>query len=129
MNALTGYLLGGVGLAVLALGGWGLWLKADLADARTQLVASKAALQVAVDANKQQTATIAEMKRQEGLRQQSAVDLQAVVETVQQQSKQMDDALAKLEKANTDVRTFLNAAVPPDVQCLLANKPAGCHLN
>lgn len=128
-NALTGYVMGGLGVIILALGGYTMWQRGDLAEARAQAAAAQSALNIALDANKAQEAAIARLKQQDQVNQQSAVDLQAAVVTVQDQSRKMDEAIAKLDKASTDVHTFLNAAVPADLRCLLAHKPAGCHLN
>lgn len=129
MNALTGYFLAGTAIVVLGLSGYIMWQRGNLIEARAQVVETKASLQIAIDANKQQEAAIAQMQAQEHVNQQAAVHLQAAVETVQTQSQQMSDAIAKLDKASADVRSFRNTATPADLRCLLAHKPVGCQLN
>lgn len=112
------YLMLGVALVMACLGGAVLYYRGNAISAAAEAAQARANLAVAEDANKEAVRTI------DALQEQARQDSRLTASLIEEMRKINDGiaaqnaALGDLEKANVDVRTFLDAAVPADLRKL-----------
>lgn len=118
MRQIRLYLSLGLLAAFFALGGVALWYRGEAISAQAAAIKAKADLLSAVEANRQAAATI------DALQEQARIDSRLTASLVDEMRK-INDGLAaqasqltELEKANADVRAYLDAAVPADLRKL-----------
>lgn len=115
------YLALGVLLVFLAVGGVALWYRSEAISAEASAAKARADRDIAVEANKQADATI------DALQEQARIDSRLTASLVEEMRK-INDGLAaqasqltEMEKANADVRAYLDAAVPADLRKLYSH--------
>lgn len=109
------YLALGVAIAFLGVGGVALWYRGEAIDAAATAAQAKADLGSAVEANRQAIAAIDALAKQAEADNKLTASLVEQTRAISNGLAANNQKLVDLEKSNADVRAYLDAAVPADL--------------
>jgi LysB family phage lysis regulatory protein len=112
------YLLLGVLIAFLGVGGVALWYRGEAISAMATAAQAKADLNTAVEANKQAVAAIGALTKQAEADNKLTASLVEQTRAISDGLAANNQKLVDLEKSNAAVRDYLDAAVPADLDQL-----------
>ena len=116
------YILGGVVIAFLALGGYAFWQRGDAIAAKAEREQAVAQLAVAVEANAVQKQTISRLTEQNARTDRILADISAKLAGISNATAETQASVTELERTNESVRAYLAGVVPADLQRVL-NRP------
>lgn len=111
-------LLGSVVIAFLALAGVALWYRGEAISAKAEQHKAEVARDTAIAANKESEKTIDQLQEQARLDGRLVAALYEQMQQIHAGIEEQNAKLTDLEKANADVRAYLDTAVPSDLRKL-----------
>lgn len=96
-----------------------LWYRGEAISAAAERDRARADLQVAVDANAAQQATIGRLRADAEANDRLLADMAAQIAIITSKVTETNAALSDLKETNADVRDYLSTPVPPDLDRLL----------
>ena len=130
-SSLRLWLLAGIAIAFLGLGGVALWYRGEAlaADAKTAAVEAvrdqlQRDLNQAVSVNEENQAMIERMRVEGERRDRIIVGMADEISDINLELLDKTEALNRAKEADADVSRYLNSSIPPSVRCL--RDPKAC---